>query len=95
MPRTRVFPAIICLMLAALSLGACQTFTLEEYAQAANDLDPKCGKRIHLEVTPIIIGFWVIPVISGSYDKSCNPDQFGAPLAPLVPGRVLGGLPAQ
>jgi hypothetical protein len=78
----------------ALGLGGCQSFSLEDYAKAANTLDPECGKKVHLELTPIIMGFWVIPVIGGSYDKSCNPDQFDGSQpsrAPLIPGKKVGG----
>ena len=66
-------------ILASLALASCQTFTLEEYAKAANDLDPTCYKNIHLEVTPIVMGVWVVPVIGGRYDKVCNPDQAASP----------------
>jgi hypothetical protein len=59
----------------ALALAGCQTFSLEDYAKAANDLDPNCYKNVHLEVTPIVMGVWVIPVIGGRYDKVCNPGQ--------------------
>jgi hypothetical protein len=70
-------------VLACLALAGCQSFSLEEYAAAANDLDPTCYKNIHLEVTPIVMGVWVVPVIGGRYDKVCNPGQNApAPAAP-------------
>jgi hypothetical protein len=66
---------LLILAAAAVSLSACQTFTLEDYAKAANDLDPNCYKNVHLEVTPVLMGPWVVPVIGGRYDKVCNPGQ--------------------
>lgn len=68
----------------AATLAGCATPSLEQYAKAANDLDPGCGKRVHLSVTPVIVGAWVVPVVGGTYDKSCNPDQFGPSASPPV-----------
>jgi hypothetical protein len=76
---------------AALSLGACQSFTLEEYAAAANDLDPDCYKNVDLKLTPVIMGFWIIPVITGEYQKTCNRDQ-GPQGGPANVGRVVTGV---
>lgn len=74
---------------ACLTLAACQSFSLEEYANAANTLDPDCGKKVDLELTPVIMGFWVIPVIGGSYHKSCHKEQFDGAAAP-TPRPILG-----
>jgi hypothetical protein len=80
----------------AIALAGCATPSLEQYAKAANDLDPGCGKRVHLSVTPVIVGAWVVPVIGGTYDKSCNPDQFNpSPPTPTNAGPFVPqpGLP--
>lgn len=78
---------------AALALGGCQTFSLKEYAEAANDLDEGCGKLVDITVTPMMAGFWVIPVVSGRYVKACEPAQINEVLgrAPASPP----GAPAQ
>lgn len=76
---------------AALILSACQTASFADYAKAANDLDPGCYKDVQLQVTPILIFGWPLPVVAGTYRKVCNPEQ--APQASLIrPGVVVGGI---
>lgn len=60
---------------AALSLAACQTVSLQEYAEAANTLDPGCAKKIHAQVQPVLIFGWPIPLVTGSYDKDCKGNE--------------------
>lgn len=59
----------------ALALTGCQTFSLEDYAAAANELDPDCYKNVHIDVKPLLLPGWIVPVVSGSYDKVCNADK--------------------
>lgn len=56
----------------AISLAACQTVSLQEYAEAANTLDPGCGKKVHAQVQPVLIFGWPVPIVSGTYDKECK-----------------------
>lgn len=59
----------------ALSLTACQTFA--DYVNAANTLDPECGKRVHVEVVPFVTPVGVFPMVKeATYDKACNLEQF-------------------
>lgn len=79
-------------------LAGCQSFSLADYAEAANDLDPGCYKDVDVRATPMVIMGWVLPVVSGSYRKVCNADQAPAgapgpqavPLGALAPGRIVG-----
>lgn len=80
---------------AALALSGCSTFDLMEYANAANELDPGCYKDVYVDVRPLLLPGWVIPIASGHYRKVCNPDQAPATgpapqVQPLTPGRVVG-----
>lgn len=61
----------------ALSLAACAhdpVKLVKAYTEAANDLDPKCGKKVHLELKQREIIGWplTIPVLEGTYDKDCK-----------------------
>lgn len=58
-----------------VALCGCASFDLAAYAEAANQLDPGCYKNVHLDVRPLLLPGWVVPVVSGTYDKTCNPDQ--------------------
>lgn len=65
----------------AVSLAACAhdpAKLISSYTAAANDLDPDCGKKIHLELGQReMIGWPVpVPVITGTYDKLCKPEVF-------------------
>lgn len=66
----------LALALVALALSACATTDIAALAESAEKLDPNCGKRVDLNVTPVLIFGWPVPLISGTYSKSCNPDQF-------------------
>lgn len=61
---------------ASLALASCATASLREYAEAANELDPGCGKKVHAETEYLYIFGWPVPVPKASYDKVCNADQF-------------------
>lgn len=68
-------------LVAALLLGGCAhdpAKLIKTYTEAANELDPDCGKRIHLEMTQREIIGWpvTVPVITGTYDKLCRPEVF-------------------
>lgn len=65
----------------ALALSACAhdpANLMKAYTEAANDLDPKCGKKVHVEMKQREIIGWpvTVPVLTGTYDKVCNPEAF-------------------
>lgn len=61
---------------AALALSGCATaFDPAKFAAAANDLDPNCYKHVEITVTPMLVFGWAVPIPSGRYVKTCNPDQ--------------------
>jgi hypothetical protein len=62
---------------AAIALSACQTTSLQEYAEAANTLDPGCAKKVHAQVQPVLIFGWPVPIVSGSYEKECKGSESG------------------
>jgi hypothetical protein len=64
---------------AACLLSACTTTDVASLAESAEKLDPSCGKKVDLVVTPVLIFGWPVPLIAGTYSKSCNPDQFRQP----------------
>lgn len=86
--------AAVLLAAVCLPLVACQSVDLEAYARGANDLDPGCFKDVDVQVTPVFALGWVIPVVTGRYRKTCNPDQAIAPqpvvVRGLTPGQVVG-----
>lgn len=82
----------IAIATACLALTACQHgLSLEEYADAANKLDPDCGKLVHVELIPMLMFGWVVPVVKGTYDKACHVEQFNR--SPVGVGSVIGAVP--
>lgn len=68
-------------LLAGLALSGCATDPaklLGAYTEAANTLDPDCGKKIHLDLRQREIVGWplAVPEITGTYDKVCHPEMF-------------------
>lgn len=59
----------------ALGLSGCATADIANLAKAANDLDPGCYKHVEITVTPVLLFGWALPIPSGRYEKTCNPDQ--------------------
>ena len=76
--------------LAALSLSACASVDPTKLAQAMNDLDPDCGKYTEINVTPLLVFGWPVPLITAKHIKSCNPDQLPAQPSLIRPGAVIG-----
>lgn len=79
--------------LAPLALVACASFDPVAFAEAANTLDPHCGKRVSIKATPMLIFGFPLPVFSGEYDKQCEPTP-RPPAVQVTPqdlqaGRVL------
>lgn len=80
---------LLVLAASALALAACETVNLEAYADASNKLDPDCYKNVNIKVTPVILGFWIVPVVSGDYQKTCNKDQAPGAAPPLAVGHLI------
>lgn len=70
--KFRILVSIATAAVLTTPLAACQTVSLQEYAEAANTLDPGCAKKIHAQVQPVLIFGWPVPIVSGSYDKDCK-----------------------
>lgn len=68
------------LVMIAMALAGCQTMSLQEYAEAANTLDPGCAKKVQVDVRPVLIFGWPIPIVSGSYTKECTGREANPPL---------------
>lgn len=71
-------------LLALSALSACATTDIAALAESAEKLDPACGKRVNITITPVLIFGWPVPLVSGTYAKSCNPDQFATPAGPVL-----------
>lgn len=65
---------------ALVALTGCATQSFERYAEAANKLDPGCKKSVHIEVRPLLIFGWPVPLVSGTFDKECPGE--GSPARP-------------
>jgi predicted small secreted protein len=91
--------AVAAVCAASLSLAGCATNMTEfmsTYVEAANTLDPGCGKDVRIDVLPLMMPWGPIPFVTGSYRKACNLDQFGTTTVPparpaLVVGATVGG----
>lgn len=74
------------ILAAALVLTGCHvsgcahdpTKLMKAYTESANELDPNCGKKVHLRLEQREIIGWPItmPVLTGTYDKVCKPEVF-------------------
>lgn len=64
-------------ILAALALAGCASFDPVRLAEAAEKLDPTCAKSVEINVTPLLIFGWPVPVVAGKYTKQC--DKVAAP----------------
>lgn len=73
----------------ALALTGCATGALQEYAEAANTLDPGCAKKVHVEVTPMLVFGWPVPLFSGTLDKECRHAPSDQSVGIVQPGQVL------
>jgi hypothetical protein len=63
------------LLIACLALAGCATNSFADYAKAANELDPGCSKKVHVEVRPLLVFGFPVPLVSGTLDKDCGPTQ--------------------
>lgn len=71
-------------LLASLTLAGCASFDPERWARAVNEHDAGCYAKKQINVVPMLIGIWPVPVATLNYEAVCHPEL--AP--PLSPGQL-------
>jgi hypothetical protein len=74
--------AAVAISLAVCTSG-CASFDPAAMAEAINksDTTSPCYKDVQVSVTPMMLFGWYVPIISGTFKKTCN----GQAQAPAVP----------
>lgn len=82
-------PIIGAVFAAALGLSGCNTTDLAALINSS-DSNPECYKDVRVQVTPMMLFGYVIPIIAGTYVKTCHPEKAsGAQPTFINPGQIV------